>query len=101
MSSSAAQVSLSGQLICKDADEAAIVSRHLPDHLRLTCAEPGCLSFAVTRTHDELVWQVEELFADADAFRAHQTRVAASAWGRATRDVERRYEIVGLETALG
>lgn len=87
------QVRLSGQLVCRSLDEAAVVIGELPLHVSLTRAEPGCVWFEVRRTDDPLVWQVEELFADEVAFEAHQERVRASEWGRATSDIERRYEI--------
>lgn len=82
-------VFLSGQLICSDHNEAAIVVQHLPLHLELTRAEEGCISFDVQPTQGSLVWQVEETFRDADAFRAHQERVPESAWGQATAGIER------------
>lgn len=88
-------VRLQGQLVCKDADEAALVRQHLPRHYNLTHAEPGCLSFEVQPTADPLVWQVEEEFLDLGAFEAHQARVAASEWGIATAGIERRYRIEG------
>ncbi len=88
-------VRLNGQLICADASQDEIVRRELPDHLVVTRAEPGCLSFEVTATADPLVWQVAEEFADAAAFEAHQRRVATSPWGRATTGIERRYTIDG------
>lgn len=66
---------------------------HLPEHIRLTRAEPGCLSFEVSPTINPLVWQVDEQFQDDASFLAHQQRVAASEWGRATASIERRYEI--------
>lgn len=78
-------------------EEEATVSRLLPEHIALTRAEPGCLSFEVTRTEDPLVWNVEELFLNADAFLSHQARVATSEWGRATRGIVRSYEVSGLE----
>lgn len=89
-------VHLTGQLICRDAAEARIVTEQLPRHIELTRAEPGCLSFQVTPTTDPLVWDVEERFEDEVVFRAHQARVAASDWGRATAGIERRYSIDGL-----
>lgn len=91
-------VRLSGQLVCADAAEAAIVAQQLPTHLALTRAEPGCLSFEVVQTGDPLNWQVDELFVGADAFAAHQRRVALSEWGRVTAGIERRYTI---ETPTG
>lgn len=87
------QVRLSGQLVCRNEDEAAVVLRYLPRHMALTRAEPGCLSFEVRRTDDRLVWRVEERFVDEAAFDAHQVRAAASVWGRVTSEIERRYVI--------
>ena len=89
------EVTLSGELRCADAAERERVLAHLPAHLALTRAEPGCLGFDVDATDDPLVWRVEERFVDEAAFDAHQRRVAASAWGTATAGIERRYEIRG------
>jgi len=50
-------VTLTGQLICATPEEAARVRAHLPDHIRLTRAEPGCLRFDAVATDDWLVWQ--------------------------------------------
>lgn len=88
-----ARVRLSGQLVCADGAQRALVEEHLPRHLELTHAEPGCLSFAVVPTDDPLVWQVDELFVDEAAFALHQDRVRASEWGRATAGIERLYEV--------
>lgn len=86
-------VRLSGQLICADDQDAAIVAQHLPLHQYLSRAEPGCLTFEVHRTDDPHVWQVDEEFADDAAFAAHQERAANSEWGRATAGIERRYRV--------
>jgi len=86
-------VRLTGQLVCDSLGQARVVEENLPLHTQLTRAEPGCVSFEVTQTHDPLVWQVDELFQDAESFSAHQRRVADSEWGRATAGIERRYEI--------
>jgi quinol monooxygenase YgiN len=40
-------IHLEGRLIFKDEAEAALVAQHLPEHIRLSRAEPGCLSFEV------------------------------------------------------
>lgn len=90
------KVHLSGELICRDTDDMSIVGQHLQRHVMLTRAEAGCLSFSVTPTDDPAVWQVDEVFRDPTAFRAHQERVASSEWGRATAGIERRYTIEGL-----
>lgn len=89
-------VRLTGLLVCATTDEAQTVVAHLPTHVGLTRAEPGCLAFTVEPTDDPRVWAVEERFVDAHAFRAHQARVAASDWGRATAGLERRYTVEGL-----
>ncbi|GGA95863.1 putative quinol monooxygenase [Allosediminivita pacifica] len=91
----AAQVHLNGHLICSSPDELATVETYLPDHIRLTRAEPGCLSFDVTQTEDPMVWRVAECFIDRAAFEAHQRRVKASDWGRATAGIRRAYEVTG------
>jgi quinol monooxygenase YgiN len=84
-------IRVSGQLICKDADEAATVARALPEHVRLSRLEPGCLHFAVRPTADPLVWQVDEEFADPAAFAEHQQRTRASDWYRATARIRRDF----------
>ena len=90
------QVRLSGVLVCSTESDAAVVHQYLPSHLSLTRAEPGCVSFEVQPTDDPMVWQVDEVFSSSDAFRAHQSRVAASDWGRITAGIERRYTVEGL-----
>ena len=89
-------VTLSGQLRCANAQEAARVRAGLDEHIRLTWAEPGCLSFEVTPTADPLVWDVAEAFTDPAAFEAHQARAAASAWAELTRGVARDYTVKGM-----
>lgn len=91
------EVRLQGRLICRSAEDAQIVAAHLPEHVRLTRAEPGCLSFTVTPTEDPLIWHVEERFRDKAAFAIHQERSRASAWWAATAHIPRDYEILGLD----
>ncbi|HHU39108.1 MAG TPA: antibiotic biosynthesis monooxygenase [Propionibacterium sp.] len=80
-------------MVCATPSEAEIVKRHLPRHVELTRAEPGCLHFEVWPVPGQLVWTVSERFVDGAAFGAHQRRVADSEWGRATQGIERRYTI--------
>ena len=88
------RVSLSGFLICRTLEEADRVSQLLPDHIRLTRAEPGCLRFEVLRSHsDPTRFAVLETYSDREAFEAHQTRAAATIWARATKGIPRDYEI--------
>lgn len=70
----------------------------LTDHIRLTRAEPGCLRFDVTEDPDHPgLFTVQETFVDSASFRAHQTRVTASEWGRISAGIPRHYRITGLE----
>ncbi|WP_091922000.1 antibiotic biosynthesis monooxygenase [Phyllobacterium sp. CL33Tsu] len=90
-------VRLSGFLRCASMHDVALVIDYLPDHLRLTRAEPGCISFDVLQTDDALVWRVEELFVDRAAFDFHQQRTRASEWFTATSTIPREYTIEVLE----
>lgn len=92
------EITLTGRLICETVAQSRIVRAHLPTHIALTRAEPGCLSFEVTQSDDPLIWDVAERFRDADAFHAHQDRVAVSAWGYATRGIPRDYQVTGLSS---
>jgi quinol monooxygenase YgiN len=86
-------VRLSGRLICSSHEELGLIESHLPEHVRLTRLEPGCLSFEVAQTDDPLIWNVRECFTDAAAFEAHQARTKASTWGAATKLIRREYQI--------
>lgn len=86
-------IRLSGRLVCRAEAETEAVRAALPEHIRLTRAEPGCIAFDVTATRDPLVWRVEERFTDRTAFEAHQVRTRASAWYLATAGIPRDYTI--------
>ena len=90
------RVRLTGTLHCASDEEADLVRLHLPEHVRLTRAEPGCIAFDVRESADPLVWDVSEEFADEAAFAAHQQRVSESLWGRVTAGIERRYSVQRL-----
>ena len=88
------RVKLSGFLICRSLEEADRVAALLPEHIRLTRAEPGCLRCEVLRSHaDPTRFAVSEAFADRAAFEAHQARAAATIWAKATKGIPRDYEI--------
>ena len=89
-------VTLKGHLICATKAEADHVCAALAEHIRLTRAEPGCLSFEVTPTDDPLVWAVAETFCDRAAFEAHQARAGASDWAKHTAGIRRDYTIEGM-----
>ena len=86
-------IRLRGQLICMTDDEARAVRAHLSDHLRLTRAEPGCLTFDIAETDDPMVWEVMESFRDRASFDAHQARTRDSAWFAATRGILRDFKM--------
>lgn len=88
------RVTLSGFLVARTLQEADKVSELLPEHIRLTRAEPGCLRFEVLRSHaDPCRFAVTETFRDREAFEAHRARAAGTIWARATRSIPREYEI--------
>ena len=89
-------IRLSGYLICASEEEADLVRKFLPDHIELTRAETGCLSFEVKETTDPLVWEVQELFGNQEVFKAHQARVKSSEWGIITAEITREYVISEL-----
>lgn len=89
-------IRLTGQLICENANEVAVVMEFLATHIALTRAEPGCISFEVEQSPNPLIWAVAELFQDAESFAIHQARVKVSEWGRATAGIERNYTVIGL-----
>lgn len=89
-------VTLNGYLRCADEAEATRVRAALDEHIRLTRAEPGCVSFEVTPTDDPFVWQVAEEFTDPAAFDAHQARAGTSDWAVETKGIARDYKITGM-----
>ena len=88
---------LNGRLICVDASQLMTALSLLPEHIALSRAEPGCLHFDLWQDEDPLIWNLSELFVDAEAFAAHGARTADSAWGREsagfTRDFH-RHEVI-------
>ena len=90
-------IAVAGVLSCGEADR-AMVEGLLVDHIRLTLAEPGCLMFQVVADRcDPCRFLVAERFKDSAAFQAHQTRTAASAWGKATAHLQRDFQITDTD----
>jgi quinol monooxygenase YgiN len=76
------------------AERLAAVSAALPEHVRLTREEAGCLHFSVTGNADTPGrFDVSEVFIDQAAFDAHQARAGASDWAEVTRAIARNYRI--------
>ena len=84
---------LSGLLTCASVSEAAIVHQYLPEHIRLSRAEPGCLSFDISETDDPFTFEVMEAFRDREAFDLHQARTRESDWFMATRGILRDFRV--------
>jgi len=80
------------------ADRLAEVSAALPEHIRLTRAETGCISFNVTPSPDVAgQYDVSEVFSDSAAFEAHQIRTRASHWAGVTKGIPRQYRIAEVK----
>lgn len=76
-------IGLTGHLFCSDAAQMMTALSLLPDHVRSSREEPGCLHFDLTQDRDDpSIWHLSELFADADALAAHADRSRTSPWGR-------------------
>ena len=71
-------IRLRGHLICQTSEEAAAVRWNLPQHIALSRASPGCLSFELAPTDDPLVFEVMESFRTREDFEAHQARTPGS-----------------------
>lgn len=80
-------VTLKGTLRCNP-DDAAIVRAALPDHIRLSRAEPGCEFFEIVESEPGL-FTVHERFKDDAALDAHTARTRASDWWRLTGHIPR------------
>lgn len=88
------RLTLTGFLICRSLEEADRIAGLLPDHIRLTRAEPGCLGFEVFRSHsDPVCFAVRETFRDRAAFEAHQARASDTIWAKATKGIPRDHTI--------
>ncbi|MDQ1900064.1 GNAT family N-acetyltransferase [Paracoccus sp. WLY502] len=83
---------LTGRLVCQDAGQMMTALSLLPEHLRLSREEPGCLRFDLWQDEDPLIWNLSELFIDAEAFAAHGARTADSAWGRESAGIGRDFQ---------
>ncbi|MGV8936286.1 MAG: putative quinol monooxygenase [Allorhizobium sp.] len=75
-------------------DRLRAVAEALPQHIALTRAEPGCISFTVSPSETvEGRFMVAEVFVNQTAFDAHQQRTKNSDWFRITEGLSRDYAI--------
>lgn len=87
------KVTLSGYFVVP-AEDLTAVEAELPNHIRLTNEEPGCLSFRIAQSEaDPNRFDVAEVFASPEAFESHKARIATSHWATVTANAERHYEI--------
>lgn len=87
------KIQLNGYILVPE-DRMDAVRAGLVDHIRLTHAEPGCISFEVIEDPEiPGRFNVAELFTDQTSFDAHQTRTKASVWAEITAGIPREYSI--------
>ena len=87
------KIQLKGHMdVTSDRMEAVI--KAVGDHITLTRAEAGCISFEVTACPDVTGrFLVAETFVDRAAFDQHQTRTSTSPWAKITAGLPRDYTI--------
>jgi quinol monooxygenase YgiN len=79
-------------------DRIAEVSKAVVDHINLTRAESGCISFEVTPCPDvEGRFLVAEVFENRAAFDHHQFRTGQSIWAEITAGLPREYIITEID----
>lgn len=86
-------IRLTGTVTCKTPDDRRVIETYIPDHIRLSRAEPGCLTFDVVQTADPMIWHLDETYTDQAAFDAHQTRNRASIWWQLSQNFVRDFKI--------
>ena len=96
----APMVALSGRLVCLDAGQMLTALTLLPEHVRLSRQEPGCLRFDMWQDEDPLVWHLAELFVNDEAYAAHQARARDSEWGHASIALGREFRRAHVEPHL-
>jgi quinol monooxygenase YgiN len=89
-------IRLRGHMICQTMEESAAVHWHMADHIALSRAEPGCVSFDITATDDPLSFEVIESLRTREDFDAHQARTRIGPWFEATRQILRDFRVEEL-----
>ncbi len=88
------RVQVTGFMICRSLEESDRVAAALPDHIRLSLAEPGCLAFEVLRsTADPCRFAVRQYYRSPEDYDAHLARSRESGWWKLTGHVPRDFRI--------
>ena len=91
------KVVLQGHIVIPP-EELAEVKAAMLTHSDLTQQEAGCLVFEMTEDDsDTCRYNLYEEFIDRKAFQFHQERARNSEWGKITGNVERHFQITGLD----
>lgn len=90
----AGNIVVNGTITCKP-EELDIVAPGLAEHVRLTNAEEGCISFSIDAADDTpCVFVVSERFVNKAAFEAHGARTRAAEWWGLSQNCSRDLNIV-------
>ncbi|MGJ8583258.1 MAG: putative quinol monooxygenase [Marinosulfonomonas sp.] len=85
---------ITGTLTCTPQD-LEMVQVEVAEHVRLTRAEPGCISFSIDPSEtDPCIFIVRERFVDQAAFDAHTARTRASQWWKKSKHIPRNLKTV-------
>lgn len=85
---------ISGTLTCtpEDLDMVLVESA---EHVRLTLAEPGCISFSIDQSQeDPHTFIIRERFVDQAAFDIHTVRTRTSQWWKKSKHIPRNLKPV-------
>lgn len=91
------EVTLTGHFIVPESDLQAIL-KELPNHIAASRNEPGCIKFEATQ--DDVQpnkFHLSERFASPEAFEQHKERAARTEWATAAVNIERHFNIKGLD----
>ncbi len=82
------------------AEDLSGVQAALPEHIRATQDEQGCITFRVTQDADlETRFHVYERFESKAAFEAHQARTAGTRWAELTKNAVRYFNCSAFNSA--
>lgn len=80
--------------ISVSSDRIEAVKAALPEHIALTRAEAGCITFEVVQSETiQGRFIVSEVFVDQASFDVHQVRAKNSSWFKVTQGIPREYTI--------